>query len=126
MKITKTEIQTIISEMCKEAGFDETYETEFSDKLISDESLLTEFVTYILTKKFTCENKVRGYSVVDILVWQMDHFKTFLDREQDMVKNNECAMILNAFDTFIKLKHDPDKYVDMLTGESGSDYDGKF
>lgn len=126
MKITKTEIIDIINEMCLTAEYDKKFEEEFTKRLLSNDSLLKEFITYLYTKKFTCENKVRGYSVVDILVWQMDHFKVFLDREQDTVKSNECAMILNAFDTFMKLKEEPDKYVDMLTGESGSDYDGKF
>lgn len=126
MQITGTEIKNIINEMCAEAGYDNDFADRFISSIMADDSLLKEFITYIFTKKFSCENKVRGYSVVDVLVWQMDHFKVFLDREQDMIKNNECAMLLNAFDTFMKMKKEPDKYVDMLTGESGSDYDGKF
>ena len=78
------------------------------------------------TGKFLCNEKVRGYSVVDIMVFQLDHFKAFLDREDDGVNNNECQMLLKAFDTFLKMKEDPEKYVRLMGEESGSDYDGKF
>ena len=57
---------------------------------------------------------------------QVDHFKAFLDRDTFGTQNNECQMILLAFDTFMKMKIDPEKYVRLMSEESGSDYDGKF
>lgn len=113
--------------MSKEAGFNQEYADSFVDRIVGDGPLLREFITYLATKKFTCENKVCGYSIVDILVFQMDHFKAFLDRgDEDTVKDNECKMLLCAFDTFMKMKENPEEYVRLMGEESGSDYDGKF
>lgn len=119
------QIKNVVNEMSEAAGFDAAFADNFFAGIIKDESLLNEFVTYLTTSKFTCENKVAGYSVVDILVWQMDHFKAFLDRDSLAKSNNECEKLLLAFDTFMKMKEEPEKYLELLTGESGSDYDGK-
>lgn len=119
------QIKNVVYEMSEAAGFDSSFADDFYLRIIADESLLDEFVTYLTTNRFTCANKVSGYSVVDILVWQMDHFKAFLDRDSLAKNNNECEKLLLAFDTFMKMKEDPNKYLELLTGESGSDYDGK-
>jgi len=120
------QIRKIIDEMAQVALLDKNFADSFYDRIMKDEAILKEFITYLQTQKFICETKVEGYSIVDVLVWQMDHFKAFLDRGEDVIKYNECEMILKAFDTFLKMKEDPRKYVRMMSEESGSDYDGKF
>ena len=119
-------IRDVVVEMTEAAGLDNAFADEFYNRIIKDEPILKEFVGYLTTSKFLCEEIVCGYSIVDIVVWQMDHFKAFLDRDSISKKNNECEKLLMAFDTFLKMKEDPEKYVRMLTEESGSDYDGKF
>lgn len=119
-------IKNVIDEMCVEAKLSTEFADSFYKRIIDDEKLLNEFILYLKTGKFSCENKVCGYSVVDILVWQMDHFKAFIDRGLDSMKNNECEMLLKAFDTFMCMREEPEKYLRLLTEESGSDYDGKF
>lgn len=124
-QISGEDLKNIIYEMADVAGLDSDFAEQFINEISDDGSLVNEFIIYIAEKRFTCENKVRGYSVVDIMVWQMDHFKAFLDRGLDGMKNNECEMVLKAFDTFMKMKKAPDRYVEMLTGETGSDFEGK-
>lgn len=120
------QIRNVIMEMSEAAGLDEAFADEFFKNIINDKSVLNEFITYLTTQKFVGTEKVAGYSVVDILVFQMDHFKAFLDRDTEGTTKNECQMILKAFDTFMKMKKDPEKYIRLMTEESGSDYDGKF
>lgn len=122
----KIQIGNVVCEMSKAAALSEEFAVDFTERITNDERLTDEFITYLKTQKFSCENKVAGYSVVDILIWQTDHFKAFLDRGDDINRYNECEMILKAFDTFMKLKAEPEKYLRFLTEESGSDYDGKF
>lgn len=119
-------IKDVVFEMAEAAGLDDEFAMDFYNRIKDDEPVLKEFITYLRTSKFLCEEKVRGYSIVDIVVWQMDHFKAFLDRDSISKNNNECEKILMAFDTFLRMKADPEKYVRLLTEESGSDYDGKF
>ena len=120
------QIKNVIIEMTQVAGLDDSFAEEFYESIISDEPVLNEFITYLTTQKFNCIEKVEGYSVVDILVFQMDHFKAFLDRDTAGTTYNECQMILKAFDTFMKMKKEPEKYLRLMGEESGSDYDGKF
>lgn len=124
-QVTGEDLKNIIYEMADAANLSSAFADEFIAAISEDGTLVNEFITYIAERRFTCENKVRGYSVVDILVWQMDHFKAYLDRGLDGMKSNECEMVLKAFDTFMKMKKEPNKYVEMLTGETGSDFEGK-
>lgn len=119
-------IKDVVYEMASVAGLDDAFAEDFYNRIKADDAVLDEFITYLRTGQFKGEDKVRGYSIVDILVWQMDHFKAFLDRESLAKNNNECETILTAFDVFMKLKADPEKYIGIMSAESGSDYDGKF
>jgi len=120
------QIKNVIDEMCEVANLNSEFARDFYNRIMADEPVLSEFITYLQTGKFICSEKVCGYSVVDIMVFQMDHFKAFLDRGMDGTKNNECEMLIRAFDTFLKMKESPEKYVRLMSEESGSDYDGKF
>ncbi|MDO4966082.1 MAG: hypothetical protein Q4E51_05180 [Lachnospiraceae bacterium] len=115
-------IKDVIDEMTDVANLDKDYANIFFERIVKDESLLNEFIQYVSTHKFSCENKVRGYSVVDILIFQTDHFRAYMDRGLYGMRNNECEMVLKAFETFMNMKEDPDKYVRMMTEETGTDH----
>lgn len=120
------EIYDVVKEMCQVAGLSDDFAKNFTENILKDESLLNEFVTYLVKQTFTLENKVKNVSVLDIMVWQVDHFKAHLDRGEFGMKNNECEMILKAFDTFMKMKAEPEKYYRLLTEETGTDFEAKF
>lgn len=122
----REQIRAVIDEMSDVAGFDKSFADAFFNNIIDDSEVLNEFLTYLKTGQFAGNVKVSGYSVVDILVFQMDHFKAFLDRDTVSTQHNECHMVLKAFDTLMKMKVDPEKYIREMSEESGSDYDGKF
>ena len=75
---------------------------------------------------FACKAKVQGYTVVDIMVWQMDHFKARLDRDNTGTRRNPDRMVLLAFDTLLKMRTEPEKYIAKLKQETGTDYEGKY
>lgn len=116
-------LSEIITEMTTAAGLDSVFAEDFMNKLANDNDMCEEFVYYIKTGQFLCKNAVRGYSIIDILVWQVDHFKAGMDQGRYGMRYNECQMILKAFDTMFKMKADPDKYVRMITEETGQDRD---
>lgn len=122
----KDKIKAVIYEMAEKAGLSEEFADSFFKTIIDDEEVLNEFITYVKTGEFLSKISVAGYTIVDIMVFQIDRFKAFLDRDTHDTKYNECHMILLAFDTFMKMKKNPEKYVEEMTGISGSDYDGKF
>lgn len=112
--------------LCRYAGEDEIFLKDFWLRLMQSENVYREFVYYLENQRFLCEYKVEGYSVVDIMVWQMDHFKAQMDRGKDDMKNNGDKMLLMAFDTLLKMEQDPARYVDLMQTETGTDYEGKY
>ncbi len=99
---------------------------EFWQMLEQSEGVMQEFTYYLEHQNFLCEYKVAGYSVVDLMVWQMDHFKAQMDRGKDDMKHNGDKMLLMAFDTMLKMEQSPEYYVNLLQTETGTDYPEKY
>ncbi|MBD5522108.1 MAG: hypothetical protein HDR03_12975 [Lachnospiraceae bacterium] len=112
--------------LCYYAGENEEFLKQFWDALMASEGVYKEFVYYLTNQTFLCEYKVEGYSVVDIMVWQMDHFKAQMDRGHDDMKQNGDKMLLMAFDTMLKMEKQPEKYVLLMQSETGTDYPEKY
>ena len=112
--------------LCYYAGEDEEFLTNFWRMLKQSPEIYGEFLHYLEHQQFLCEYKVSGYSVVDIMVWQMDHFKAQMDRGKDDMKNNGDKMLLMAFDTLLRMEQNPEYYVNLMQTETGTDYPGKY
>ena len=112
--------------LCHHAGENEAFLRDFWLRLKQSENIYNEFIYYLEHQNFLCQYKVAGYSVVDIMVWQMDHFKAQMDRGRDDMKNNGDKMLLMAFDTLLKMEHSPQRYVELMQTETGTDYEGKY
>ena len=112
--------------LCRYAGENEAFLQDFWQRLRRSENVYREFTYYLEHQNFLCEYSVEGYSVVDIMVWQMDHFKAQMDRGKDDMKSNGDRMLLMAFDTLLKMERDPARYVELMQTETGTDYEGKY
>lgn len=115
-----------IRELCRYAGEDEIFAGAFWDKLREDGEIYEEFSYYIEHGNFACKAKVEGYTVIDIMVWQMDHFKARLDRDNSGTRQNGDRMLLLAFDTLLNMRKEPEKYIQRMSGETGTDYPDKY
>ena len=115
-----------VRSLCHYAGEEEAFEKDFMERLAADEEICEEFSYYMEHGNFACKAKVFGYTVVDIMVWQIDHFKAWLDRDTVGTSQNPDRMILLSFDTLLKMKQNPQEYLKKLQGETGTDYPGKF
>lgn len=107
--------------LCEQAGKDEAYLTAFWGGLCESEGMLREFAYYHDTRSFLCEKKVAGYSLADIMVWQVDHFKAYLDRGEDCLRYDSARLLLAAFDIMLKMEKEPDLYIEKMRQESGTD-----
>ncbi|MDE5933645.1 MAG: hypothetical protein K2H40_14345 [Lachnospiraceae bacterium] len=112
--------------LCLYAGEDESFLEQFWNALMESEPVYREFVYYLENRNFLCEYRISGYTVVDIMVWQMDHFKAEMDRGNDDMKHNGDKMLLMAFDTMLKMEKQPEKYVYLMQSETGTDYPDKY
>jgi len=112
--------------LCYYAGEDEAFLERFWKALIRSEGVYREFVYYLEHQEFLCAYQIGGYSLVDIMVWQMDHFKAYMDRGRDDMKNNGDKMILMAFYTMLEMEREPARYISRMREETGTDYPGKY
>ena len=112
--------------LCHYAGEDEAFLARFFEMLVASEGVSKEFLYYLEHENFLCEYKVAGYSLVDIMVWQMDHFKAQLDRDRTQMKSNGDKMLLEAFHTMLLMEQEPQHYVNLMQTETGTDYVGKY
>lgn len=115
-----------IKELCAHSGEDDAFAEDFFRQLKEDEEICQEFVSYMERGTFACKAKVEKYTVVDIMVWQMDHFKAWLDRDNSGTRQNKDRMLLLAFRTFLEMKRNPDKYIRKMQYETGTDYPDKY
>ena len=119
-------VEARIMQMAAACGETEDFVREFLRDLASDEKIMEEFVYYLRENSFLCREKIAGYSVVDILVFQMDHFKATMDRAENGMKTDGNKMVLRAFRTFLNMRKNPEPMIRAMQGETGTDYPGKY
>ena len=108
------------------AGEDDAFVDEFIDLINGSEKIKDEYIYYMVNNRFLGEYSVCGMTVVDIMIWQMDHFKSDLDRGLYDMQSNPNKMLLRAFYTMLKMEKDPQLYLEKYGSDTGTDYPGKF
>lgn len=117
-------LSEIIKESVKRAGLTETFANEFFERLSGHEAIRDEYVYYLRTGSFQGKYKAAGLSVSDVLVYQIDHFKAWMDQDRLGMKFNPDEMILKAFDTLMKMDEDEtyaQAFRNRMMSESGTD-----
>lgn len=122
----KTRAYAWAKALCHYAGEDEAFLNRFFEMLIASEGVFREFIYYLEHQDFLCAYQVAGYSLIDIMVWQMDHFKAQLDRDRNEMKSNGDKMLLEAFHTMLLMEQEPEYYVNLMQTETGTDYPDKY
>ena len=111
--------------LCKCAGMGDEFSGDFIKRLDGSPAVREEFQYYYEHHDFLCENKINGYTIIDLMVWKLDRFKSELDRDK-AGKHNPDRMVLEAFDTMLCMEKEPEKYNSLLLNDTGTDYFGKF
>ena len=120
------ELMLWVNRLCEFAGQNEEFRDEFVAKLKANADVLEEFEYYFYNGSFLGEESVEGMTLVDIMIWQMDHFKSDLDRGFYDMQSNPDKMLLMAFDTMLNMKTNPEKYISKFKTDTGTDYPGKY
>lgn len=96
----------------------------FWKRLCDTPEILKEYAYYHDNREFWCHYNIDGYTVADILVWQMDHFKAHMDRADSANRYDKDKLILNTFRTMLDLKDNPSKIETEFNRETGTDLSG--
>lgn len=98
---------------------------EYGEKLWQgirrSEGLLQELSYYHDYGQFLCKYQVAGYTLADVLVWQVDHFKLYMDRPGEMNRYRQQRLLLEAFETMAEMEESPEGILNKMRYESGQD-----
>jgi hypothetical protein len=112
--------------LCEYSNKDRAFYDEFIRRLEESPALYKEFEYYLEHQDFLCEMNIQGITVPDILVWQVDKFKSGIDEGRFELKYNADAMLLMAFNTMYEVEKDPSRYLENFRTVTGSDYEDKI
>jgi len=114
------------NDLCECAGENEKYADEFWAMLEDNAGVMGEFRYYRQNGRFCGEYTVSGMTLIDIMIWQMDHFKLDLDKGLYDMQSNPDRMLLKAFETMLLMDKNPEKYLQRFGQDTGTDYPGKY
>ena len=120
------EIKEAVDRLGRGAGESGEFLEELAEGLAASPAIGEEVLFYVETGDFSCKTKIEGYTLVDIMVWQIDHFKAQMDRGNTGMRNNGSKMVLRAFDTMLKMEREPERYKLLMQTETGTDYPEKY
>ena len=119
-------LEQYVKDLAAAAGESASYGADLWERISKSGSLLQELAYYHDYGNFLCKYQVAGYTLVDVLVWQVDHFKAYLDRPLEMNRYHKEKLLLSAFDIMLQMEQDPEKYVDKMSSETGTDFVDKY
>lgn len=119
-------LEQFVRNLAVAAGEGEGYGKELWERIRKSEGLLQELAYYHDYGNFLCKYQVAGYTLADVLVWQVDHFKAYLDRPTEMNRYHREKLLLAAFDIMLQMEENPETYVNKMRSETGTDYVGKY
>ncbi len=107
--------------MAKQAGESEAYGEGLWQGIRQSGGLLQELAYYHDYGRFLCRYQVEGYTLADVLVWQVDHFKLYMDRPGEMNRYRQQRLLLAAFDTLLEMEKEPGPFLEKMRCETGQD-----
>lgn len=114
-------LHQFVLSLTEQAGEQPEYGEKLWQGIKASEGLLQELAYYHDYNKFLCKYSVAGYTLADVLVWQVDHFKLYMDRPDDMNRYRQQRLLLESFETMLEMEHDPAPFVEKMRGETGTD-----
>ena len=114
-------LRSFLLGLAARAGEGEEYGERLWQGIRQSAGLLQELAYYHDRGEFLCRYEVAGYTLADVLVWQVDHFKLYMDRPEEMNRYRQERLLLAAFEAMLTLERDPQPLVKKMTDESGQD-----
>lgn len=119
-------LECYVRQLAVQAGESEEYAADLWGRIQRSNGVLRELAYYHDYGKFWGQYQVAGYTLADILVWQVDHFKAYLDRHEEVNRWRPERLLLRAMDVMLQMEQDPRPFAEKMQGETGTDFVGKF
>ena len=114
-------LERFVKALAVQAGKGEEYGQQLWGAIRRSPGLLQELAYYHDFGQILCKYQVQGYTLADVLVWQVDHFKLYMDRPDEMNRYRQERLVLEAFEAMSRMEREPEKIIGKLMYESGQD-----
>ncbi|WP_251205401.1 hypothetical protein [Acetatifactor aquisgranensis] len=114
-------LEDFVRGLAVQAGETEEYGERLWEGIRRSGGLLQELAYYYDNGQFLCKYEVAGYTLADILVWQVDHFKLYMDRPEEMNRYRQPRLLLASFDTMLQMEENPESFAEKMRLETGQD-----
>ena len=114
-------LREFVRALAVQAGQEEEYAQRLWEGIRRSGGLLQELAYYHDNGEFLCKYEVAGYTLADILVWQVDHFKLYMDRPEEMNRYRQPRLLLASFDTMLQMEENPEAFAEKMRLETGQD-----
>lgn len=114
-------LREFVCGLAKQAGESQEYAETLWQGIRQSRGLLQELAYYHDYGEFLCRYEVAGYTLADVLVWQVDHFKLYMDRPEEMNRYRQPRLLLASFETMLQMEKEPGTYVEKMRCETGQD-----
>lgn len=115
------ELKRFVFELSEDSEKDAEYAETLWKKIVASNGVLRELAYYHDTGEFWCQYKVAGYTLADILVWQVDHFKAYMDRHLQMNRYRKERLFLESLEVMLQMEENPEPFIEKMRMESGND-----
>lgn len=119
-------LENFVRNLCFQAGESDEYADALWKRISNSSGVLQEVAYYHDYGKFLGKYKVSGYTLPDILVWQVDHFKAYMDRHLEMNRYRRERLLLESLDVMLDMEKDPAPYIEKMKSETGTDFVEKY
>ncbi len=116
-------LHNFVNNLSAKAGKDETYAEDLWKRILGSEGVLKELAYYHDTGNFWDGYEIEGFHLTDILVWQVDHFKAYMDRREEMNRYKTEKLFIESLDIMLRMEMDPEPFIKKMREESGTDFD---
>ncbi len=106
--------------LSEQAGKGEEYGKTLWGRITNSVGVLRELAYFHDTGEFWGKYEVAGYTLTDIVVWQVDHFKAYMDRVE-MNRFHRERLFLESLEVLLDMEENPEKFVRKMAEESGQD-----
>lgn len=119
-------LENFVRNLSFQAGESVEYADGLWKRISHSSGVLQEVAYYHDYGKFLGKYKVSGYTLPDILVWQVDHFKAYMDRHLEMNRYRRERLLLESLEVMLNMEEDPAPYVEKMKNETGTDFVEKY
>jgi len=113
-------LRMFVHHLAAKADQDDAYAQKLWERICASPGVLRELAYFHDTGDFWGGYKISGITITDILVWQVDHFKAYMDRE-DMNRYRRERLFLESIEVMLDMEKDPEPFLRKMREESGQD-----